>query len=73
MRSVADHSRESTRRDDAALTPEQRVNRALALGDDDLAGYAAAHALATEWARRALIRRRRAGRQASACIDGLTS
>jgi len=73
MRSVADDSKDATRRDDAALTPEQRVERALALGDDDLAGYAAAHALGSDWARRALIRRRRTGRRASACVESLTS
>lgn len=61
------------RRDDAALHPEQRVERALALGDDDLAAYASAHQLASEWARRALVRQRRAGRRASGCIDGLNS
>jgi hypothetical protein len=73
MKSVADDSREATRRADAALTPEQRVERALALGDDDLASYASAHALASEWARRALMRRRRAGRLSSACIERLNS
>ena len=73
MRSVADDARDASRRDDAALTPEQRVARALALGDDDLAAYAVAHDLASEWARRALVRRRRVGRRASACIDGLNS
>jgi hypothetical protein len=73
MRSVADESREARRRADAVLTPGQRVERALALGDDDLAAYASAHALASEWARRALVRRRRAGRLASACIESLTS
>jgi hypothetical protein len=73
MRSVADESRTATRRADAALTPEQRVERALALGDDDLAAYASAHSLASTWARRALTRRRRVGRQPSASIESLTS
>lgn len=73
MRSVADQSRDAARREDAALTPEQRVERALALGDDDLAAYAAAHDLASVWARRALVRQRRTGRQASGCIESLTS
>jgi hypothetical protein len=73
VRSVADDSRDATRRADAALTPEQRVERALTLGDDDLVAYASAHALASEWARRALVRRRRTGRQPSACVDGLNS
>jgi hypothetical protein len=73
MRSVADESREASRRADAALTPEQRVERALALGDDDLAAYAFAHALASERARHALVRRRRVGRLPSRCVDGLSS
>jgi hypothetical protein len=73
MRSVADELRESSRRADAMLTPEQRVNRAFVLGDDDLAAYAAAHSLESEPARRVLVRRRRAGRQTSACIESLNS
>jgi hypothetical protein len=73
MRSVADDSREATRRADAALTPEQRVERALALGDDDLAAYASAHSLASTSARRALVRRRRTGRQPSASVENLNS
>jgi hypothetical protein len=73
MRSVTDETKDAVRRSDAALTPEQRVERALALGDDDLASYASAHALASEWARRALIRRRRAGRLPSGCIEKLNS
>jgi hypothetical protein len=73
MRSVADASRDASRRADAALTPEPRVERALALGDDDLAAYASAQALASESARRVLVRRRRAGRLVSACIESLSS
>jgi hypothetical protein len=73
VRSVADDTRDASRREDALLPPEQRVARALALGDDDLAAYAAAHDLASEWARRVLVRRRRVGRRPSACIDGLNS
>ncbi len=70
---MADQSRDATRREDASLTPEQRVERALALGDDDLIAYASAHDLASTWARRALVRRRRTGRLASRCIESLTS
>jgi hypothetical protein len=73
MGSVADDQREAGRREDAARTAEQRIDRAFELGEDDLASYAAAQALNRDAARRALIRRRRVGRQRSACIESLTS
>ena len=73
MRSVADTQREALRRENAAMTAEQRVERAFFLGDDDLASFAAAQQLTHDSARRALIRRRRIGRPASGCIDSLTS
>jgi hypothetical protein len=73
MRSVADTHREALQRENAAMTTQQRVERAFILGDDDLACYAAAQELTHDSARRALIRRRRMGRPASGCIDSLTS
>jgi hypothetical protein len=73
MGSVADDQREAGRREDAALTADQRIDRAFELGEDDLAGYAAAQALNRDAARRALIRRRRVGRLHSACIESLIS
>jgi hypothetical protein len=73
MRSVADDLRAATRRADAALTAEERVDRAFRLGDDDIAAFAASHAVASERARHALTRRRHQGRQFSACITGLNT
>jgi hypothetical protein len=73
MRSVADDLRDNTRDADAALTAEERVDRAFRLGDDDLAAFADAHALAPERARHALTRRRHHGRRFSACIAGLNT
>jgi len=73
MRSVADDLRDSTLGADAALTAEERVDRAFRLGDDDLAAFATAHALAPDRARHALIRRRHHGRQFSASMTGLNT
>ena len=73
MRSVADDLRDATRRADLRLTPAQRVERALVLGDEDLAAYAAAQMLGSDRARRILAHRRRAGRRTSACIERLRS
>jgi hypothetical protein len=60
-------------RDDAALRPDERVARALALGERDVATYAAAARLTPADARRAVERRRQARRRRSDVLRGLVA
>jgi hypothetical protein len=69
--SVADGLRREDRARDGLLTASERVMRALALGQRDLAIHAAARGLSPAAARRAVERRRQAGRRASGAIDAL--
>ena len=68
MRSVADELREDTRRRAAELTPEERVNLALRLGDADVAALSDARRITPAEARRIIAASRRVGRQPS-CND----
>jgi multidrug resistance efflux pump len=70
MRSVADDLRARTREADARLTPAERVERALRLGDDDLQAFAARHRVSLGEARRRLSRQRQLGRRPSPCASG---
>ena len=73
MRSVADLLRAEDRAAVLALTADERVRLALALGERDLETFRAAHdpPLAREEAIRRLERRRQQGRRRSGCIEEL--
>ncbi|MEZ5316215.1 MAG: hypothetical protein R2752_02330 [Vicinamibacterales bacterium] len=68
MRSMADDLRDDTRKRIAAMSPEARVELALALGDDDAAALAAARGIGVNEARTIIARSRRLGRRPS-CAD----
>lgn len=65
MSKVAERLREESRERLRRMTPAERLNEALALGDRAIAAYAAAHGLACKEARRHLERSSQAGRQPS--------
>jgi hypothetical protein len=65
MRSVADALRDATRRQTAALSPEARVARALALGDDDVAALCESRGVSVAEAKAIIARTRRVGRRPS--------
>ena len=65
MRSVADELRAETRRRTLELPADDRIERALALGDEDARVFAAAHRLDVAAARRQLARTRSVGRRFS--------
>ncbi len=69
MKSVADRLRDDTRRRDATLTPEARLQQALDLGAADVAALATARGISEREARAVFARSRRAGRVPSACHD----
>jgi hypothetical protein len=71
MRSIADALRADTRAQDAALTPAERVARALDLGDRDADLFAKLHTIPVAEARRQLARQRQHGRRRSVCHDAL--
>jgi hypothetical protein len=62
----AEHFRQATLRAAAAMTPEQRVLRALALGQSDLELFAAVSGRTLDEARAELRRRRELERQPAA-------
>jgi hypothetical protein len=70
---VADALRVEDREALQALTEDERVRLALALGERDLEAFRLTHdpPLAREEAIRRLERRRQAGRRPSRCIDEL--
>jgi hypothetical protein len=68
---VAEQLRREDRARAGALSPAERVARALALGRDALALYCAASGLSPEEARRNLERRAQARRRASGCLEAL--
>jgi hypothetical protein len=68
MKSVADELRERTRREVLAMTPDERLELAFALGDADLETYRLARGLSRDEARRELERRRQLGRRTSRCM-----
>lgn len=65
MRSVADTLRDDTRRQTAALSPEARVARALALGDADVAALGESRGISAPEAKAMIARARRLGRRPS--------
>jgi len=65
MQSVADSLRDDTRRQTLALPPEERVERALALGDADVAAICEARDVTTAEARAIIAGSRRHGRRQS--------
>ncbi len=68
MKSVADELREKTRQEVLAMSPEERLALAFALGEADLESYRSAHGLSREEALRQLQRRRQLGRRTSRCM-----
>lgn len=62
---MANNLREQQRERLARMTPDERVQEALALGRRDIATHAAAHGLEHEEARRRLERAAQAGRRPS--------
>ena len=58
MSASADHFKQASLREAAALSPEQRVLRALALGQSDLEIYASVSGLSLDQARSEVRRRR---------------
>ena len=75
MRSVADLLREEDREAVLALTADERVRLALALGKRDLEAFRLAHdpPLTRAEARRRLERQRQSGRRPCRCIVELIS
>jgi hypothetical protein len=73
MRSVADLLRAEDREAVLALTDDERVRLALALGERDLETFRLAHepAMAREEAIRRLERHRQRGRRPCRCIEEL--
>jgi len=62
MTSIGDAFRPKTAEDDALLTPAERVQRALRLGDDDAEAFRRARGTTRAAAEAELASRRRAGR-----------
>ena len=70
MSTLAAYLRDRTADDVRRLSPDERVQLALALGDDDLRLYCAASGIATEDARRRVRANRQAGRRPSGAAAG---
>jgi hypothetical protein len=68
MRSVADDLRQRDREAVLALSPEERIDLALRLGDEDLELFCRIQGLDRREAIRVLQRRRQAGRRPSQCM-----
>jgi hypothetical protein len=71
VRSVADALGQRNREALAAMTPAERVQLALRLGDEDVERFRRAHGLDEASARREIGRRRQTGRSRSAAVEGL--
>lgn len=73
MRSVADALRAEDREAALALTPDERVRLALALGERDLEAFRLAHdpPLTRDEAVQRLERQRQSGRRPCRCIEEL--
>jgi hypothetical protein len=65
MRSVADSLRDETRQQTRRLSPEARLERSLALGDEDVQALCDARGVSAPEARAIIARSRRAGRRPS--------
>jgi hypothetical protein len=64
---LATSLRDDARRDEAAMTPLERLRLAQRLGDEAVARYARAHGVSEAEAAREFARRRQAGRRPSRC------
>lgn len=71
MKSVATVLRKRTAADIRRLTPAERVELALRLGDEAVESFRAARGVDGRTAIRLLERRRQATRRPSACLDRL--
>jgi hypothetical protein len=71
MRSVADDLKRRDREAVLKLSPDERVELALRLGEEDLDSFCRAQGVDIETGRRLLQRRRQAGRLPSKCISDL--
>jgi hypothetical protein len=71
MRSVADDLRDETREEMLRLTPEERIELVLQLGERGLEVFRQANGLDRETAIRELQRRRQAGRRPCKCMSEL--
>ncbi|HSN90806.1 MAG TPA: hypothetical protein VLS93_06230 [Anaeromyxobacteraceae bacterium] len=67
MRSVADEIRDEGRRRERALSPAERIELALRLGEEDVEMYRTANGVTREEARLRLRRQRQVGRRPSRC------
>ncbi|HEX4498346.1 MAG TPA: hypothetical protein VIE43_21900 [Thermoanaerobaculia bacterium] len=71
MKSVADELRQRDREAAKSLSPAQRLELALAMGDEDIAAFCAARGISRKEGIRLLQRQRQAGRTPSKCISDL--
>jgi hypothetical protein len=71
MQSIADTLRAADREEVARLSPAERLELALRLGDEGLELFRQARGLDHETARRLLERQRQAGRRPSKCMSDL--
>ena len=69
MRSVADDLREEQQREMQELTPDQRVQLAMRLGEEALQFFMATNHLTRDEAERRIRKQRRAGRNPSRCMS----
>jgi hypothetical protein len=69
MRSVADSLRRDTLRRDLALTPDERVAQAFALGEADVRALSETRQIGASDARRLIKQTRALGRQPSVAND----
>jgi hypothetical protein len=69
MRSVADQLREEQREEIRRMTPSERLELSLRLGDEDLAVFGASRELDRDSAAALLRRARRSGRRPSGCLE----
>jgi hypothetical protein len=70
MRSVADALRDETRQQTLTLSPEARLERSLALGDQDVQALCDSRGLTVSEARAIIARNRQVGRRRSPAHGG---
>lgn len=69
VKSVADRVRAATRANVLAMSPEERLELAFTLGDEDVRSLAEARGVDLLTARRIIRRQRQAGRRPCRCLD----
>jgi hypothetical protein len=69
---VAEELRQEQMREVLAMTPDERVELAFALGERDLEFFMAANGLTRDEALKQIERSRQLGRRYSRCVDELT-